>query len=374
MVGSSPEIWTAVDRLVDRGESLDDLRRHRMHLLAGRRWRAIGRAIPVELTLDERRSVIAALTAPVLLQRVRDAYDGPLVVLKGPEVAARYPDVALRAYSDLDLLAANPREAHRALVAAGFVPVGNPRLYESIHHLQPLAIRGLPLPIELHSVPKWPKGFTPPRTEELFEAAVPSALAVNGIDTLPRLQHALVLAAHSWAHDPLRRAGELVDVAAMSDGLDAAELRSLAARWGFERIWATTAAAAGALVEGGPTPWPLRTWARHLPAVRGRTVLESHLERWLSSFWAVPAWRALGEAGGVIVRELRPARGETVAAKLSRTRLAMRNALVPRSSHVEQLERAGIRAPLFFELEHADADGGHDDELGEGRFPREAHG
>jgi hypothetical protein len=372
MADSSPEIWTAVDRLIDRSQSLEDLRGHRIHLLAGRRWRALRRAIPAELRLDERRSAVAALTAPVLLQRVRDAYDGPLLVLKGPEVAARYPDAALRAYSDLDLLVPNPCDAQRALVAAGFVPVGDPRLYENIHHVRPLAVPGLPLPIELHSVPKWPEGFAPPRTDELFEAAIPSVLAVDGVCTLPRSQHALVLAAHSWAHDPLRRVGELVDIAAMSDDLDATELRSLATRWGFERIWDTTAAAARALIEDGRTPWPLRTWARHLAAVRGRTVLESHLEHWLSTFWAVPVGQALGEAGGLFVRELRPARGETIAAKLSRTRLALRNALTSRSSHVEQLERAGIRAPLFLELERAPADSAHDDELGDEPRARES--
>jgi hypothetical protein len=41
---------------------------------------------------------------------------------------------------------------------------------------------------------------------------------------LDRAHHALVLTAHSWAHRLLRRVGELVDVAAMSDGLGPTEL------------------------------------------------------------------------------------------------------------------------------------------------------
>jgi hypothetical protein len=44
MPSSASDIWTAVERLVDRAASLDDLRAHRIHLLAGRRWRADGRA------------------------------------------------------------------------------------------------------------------------------------------------------------------------------------------------------------------------------------------------------------------------------------------------------------------------------------------
>lgn len=357
MATGAPDLWAAVDRLVDRHERLDDLRAHRVHLLAARRWRADGRAIPDELRLDEHRSAVATLTAPVLVQRIRDAYDGPLIVLKGPEVAAHYPVATLRPYGDIDLLVADPDEAQRALLAAGFVAIGDPRRYENIHHQRPLATPGLPLSVELHSAPKWPDGFAPPRTEELFEAAVPSSLGVDGVLTLSRPHHALVLAAHSWAHNPLRRVGELVDVAAVSDGLDPAELRSLAARWELQHIWDTTAAAADVLLEGARASWPLRTWARHLPAVRDRTVLESHLERWLSMFWALPARKALRGVGDVLVRELRPATGETLGAKLSRTRLAMRNALVSRTHHAEQLERAGIRAPLALELEQPGGDG-----------------
>jgi hypothetical protein len=356
MAGPSTGIWAAVDDLVDRAANLEDLRAHRVHLLAARRWRALGRTVPAQLESDERRAAVLALTAPVLLRQVREAYDGPLVVLKGPEVAALYPDAALRSYHDLDLLVPNAREAQRALLAAGFVAIGNPRLYDGIHHERPLAARGLPLHIELHAVPKWPEGFAAPRPEELFEAAVPGTLGVEGVDTLARPHHAVVVAAHSWAHNPLRRVGELVDVSVISDGLDSEELRRLAARWGLRRIWDTTAATAGALFEGRDTTWPLRTWARHLPAVRDRTVLEAHLERWLSGFWALPSGKAVGTTGRVLIGELQPAPGETLAAKLARARLAARNALVRRSLHVEQLERAGIRGPLFCDLEAARAD------------------
>jgi len=112
----------------------------------------------------------------------------------------------------------------------------------------------------------------------------------------------------------------------------------------------------GALLEGRRTTGPLRTWARHLPAVRDRTVLESHAERWLSGFSASPVGVAAASLPGSLLRELRPAPGETVGVKLSRSRLAVSNALVARSRHVEEVERAGIRAPLFYELEHLGAD------------------
>jgi hypothetical protein len=349
MTTGAAGMWETVDRLVDRAAGLDDLRRHRIHLLAARRWRALGRAIPDDLGRDQRRAAVAGLTAPVLLERVRAACEGPLIVLKGPEVAAHYPDAALRSYNDLDLLVPDPAEAQRALVAAGFVPIGNPRLYVDIHHERPLGARGLPLHVELHGAPKWPDGLTPPHSGELLEAAVPSALGVKGASTLARPHHAVVLAAHSWAHDPLRRLGDLVDIAAISEGLDPVELDSIAARWGLGRMWRTTAAAADALLRGGQATWPLQVWARHLRGVRDRTVLESHLDRWLSGFWALPPRNALGACGSAIARELLPAPGESAATKLARTRLAIRNALVGRSDHAKELERAGTMAPLFHE-------------------------
>jgi Uncharacterised nucleotidyltransferase len=349
-------IWTEVEQLVDRAPSVADLRVHRLHLFAARRWRAAARPVPAELELDERLSAMGALTAPVLLRRVREAIDGPLVVLKGPEVAAHYPDAVLRPFGDLDLLVPDPAAAQRALLAAGFFAVGDPRLYEDIHHLRPLATHGLLLHVELHSAPKWPEPFAPPRVEELLEAAVPSALGVDGVQTLSRAHHALVLAAHSWAHTPLRRIGELLDVAAVADGIAPQELRALAGRWGLGRIWDTTAAAAGALLAGGATILPLRTWARHLVHVRERTVLESHLERWLSGFWSTQPRIALAGARATLARELLPARGETVRAKLSRTRLAVGNARVHQSHHADQVERAGLRAPLFYELDAPGAD------------------
>jgi hypothetical protein len=334
VANGASNIWSAVDQLVDRADSLDELRGHRLHLLAGRRWRALGREVPPDLRLEERRSTVTSLAVPVVLQRIRDAVDGPLLVLKGPEVAARYPDAALRPYGDIDVLVPDPVAAQRALLSAGFVPVGDPRLYENIHHERPLALARLPVPVELHSVPKWPGGFAPPPFDELLEAAVPSSTGVDGVSTLGGVHHALT---------------------AVSQGLDAAELRALARRWGLLKIWDTTAAAAGALLGGGRTPWPLRTWARHLAEVRDRTVLEFHLERWLSGFWESKVRVAAARVPGTLVSELLPAPGETLAKKVTRSRHALGNALVSQPRHAEQIERAGTRAPLFYELDRPGA-------------------
>jgi hypothetical protein len=343
---SAPEggrIWDGVDRLLDKAPHLADLRSHRLELLAARRWRALGLPVPPELIEEERRAAVIVLTAPVLLERVRAAYDGKMLVMKGPEVAARYPDPALRPYKDLDLLVEDAQAAQRALIAAGFQAVGNPALYEGIHHLRPLALPRFPLAIELHSSPKWIEGLTPPAPAELFALATDRRTDVDGLLVLPAAQHALLLAAHSWGHEPLRRLRDLVDVAAMAEGVDRHFLCELAAAWRMERAWSTTVDAADALFLGGSPPFAVRLWARNLEKVRERTVLENHVARWLSNFWALPARDAARALGSIFASEIRPASGESWGAKLSRSARAVRNALVRRSEHDTEWRQAAER-------------------------------
>jgi Uncharacterised nucleotidyltransferase len=282
---------------------------------------------------------VATLAAPVLLERVRAACDGPLLLFKGPEVAARYPEPELRQFKDLDLLVPDAEAVQKALIAAGFEPIGDPSLYVGIHHLRPLALRGMPLAIEVHSQPKWPANLRPPSTEELFASAKPAALGVSGMLAPSPAHHALLLAGHSWAHEPLRRLRDLVDIAAMIQSLDHFELCRLSRTWKVERLWATTVAAVGALFYEGRSPLALRLWARNLLKARERTVLENHLERVLSNFWILPPSDALGELFSILAQEVRPAPGEAWADKRSRSGRALRNALRRRSEHEAALGR-----------------------------------
>lgn len=339
LVRSDAYIWEAVDRLVDRAPSLSDLRNHGIDLFAARRWRALGRSVPPVLVEEERRVAALTLGAPTVLRQAREAYEGTILLLKGPEVASRYPDQALRRFRDLDLLVDDAERAYKALLAAGFEPVGDPALYVDIHHLRPLWRPGLPVPIELHSRPKWIDDVPAPTARDLFAVAVESRAGVGGVLTLPPAHHAVTLAAHSWAHEPLRRLRDVIDIAAMVAEGDRAEADAVARTWGVERLWTTTVRAIDAVLHDGPQPWMLRVWARNLPRARERTVLESHLERWLSNFAVLPTGRALRELSSVIRDEIRPEAGETWAQKLARTRTAFRNAYVRRSEHDEELGR-----------------------------------
>ena len=323
-------MWDAAEALALRATGVSALRLHRLQLIARRALRARGEPVPPELAPEALWNASAALAVPVLLARVRAACDGPVVLMKGPEAGARYPDAALRPCKDLDLLVEHPARAQRALLAAGFVLTGDPELYRGIHHLRPLALPGLPLTIEVHSRPKWPDRLVEPPAAEVIEAAVPSATGVAGVLAPAPAHHAVILAAHAWAHEPLASAGRLLDVAAVAVEADREELEAVARRWDCRRLWGVSWAASEALFCGARAPLALRVWARHLAGVRERTVLENHVTR----LAAQPLSGAARSAG----RD----RDEPWSRKLARARMALGNAFVARSEHEDQLtERSG---------------------------------
>jgi hypothetical protein len=330
-------IWETVDRIVDRAPTLEDLYAHHLELLAARRWRELGRPVPELLATEARVNLLVTLAARPLLEQTRASYDGPLLLMKGPEVAALYPDPATRAFRDLDLLVPDAREAQAALLAAGFEETGDPALYEGIHHLRPLRWKSLPLILEIHDRPKWVSWSRAPETAELLAAGAPSRTGVSRVLTLPPAYHALVLAVHSWAHEPLRRLRDLVDLAALLELADTGEVELLARKHGLGRLWRTSAAAVDATFEGGRRPVSMRTWARNLHAGRDRTVLESHLSRWLAWFWVLPPARALSRMCSSLVRDARPEPGETWSTKLRRSRRALFGLHTRRTEHEESL-------------------------------------
>jgi hypothetical protein len=326
-------LWERVDALIDRAPSEADIRGHRLEVLAARRLRSRALPIPEDFAALERLAAIVSMTAPLVLSHVRAAYDAPTIVMKGPELAAYYPETALRWYGDIDLLVEDVAEAQQALLAAGFEEVGAPELYVGIHHVRPLRAPGTPLPVELHSRPKWFGPSSPPRTDELFAAAVPGTTGVPGMLALPPEEHVVLLAAHSWAHEPLRRLRDLVDIAAVVAHGDRARAEALAEAWGVGRLWKTTLAAVDAVFADRRTPWSMRVWAQNLRRVHERTVLENHLQRWLSDFFAMPPADALARVPKTLTSEIRPAADESWRDKLLRMSLAFRNATQRRSVH-----------------------------------------
>jgi Uncharacterised nucleotidyltransferase len=327
-------LWTGVDRLIDRVRPLEHLRAHRLELLAARRWRALGESVPSELVDDERRTAMRALAAPILLRKVREACDGPILLMKGLAVAALFPDPATRPFRDLDLLFEEAERAQRGLIAAGFEPLGyDEAYYTKRHHLQPLRWPGLPLLVEVHRRPEWPYWSRPPSAREIIAGSIPASVGVDGIRVPDPAAHALLVAAHAWSAVPLRRLLDLVDVLALAQQADRRELERLAASWGIDGVWHATAAAGKAMLLGGRLPWSLRTWGRDIRGVRDRTVFENHVRRLIGPFAALPARPAIRVAGRALVDEISPAPGEPWSVKLARVRRAVLNAFVPLGKH-----------------------------------------
>jgi hypothetical protein len=326
-------VFARLADLLDGAPTLQDLEHHRLLLVAARRRRELGLEVPDRMIAAERMAAAGALAAPTLMAKVRAVIDGPVLLVKGAEVARHYPDPALRSFGDLDLIVPDAQRSQQQLLEAGFELCGEAWVYENIHHLRPLRIRELPLIVELHHEPKWIDGLEPPSVATLLELGVPAPHLCEGVLVLPPAPHALLMAAHTWGHYPLTPLRDLLDIALVAREADPAEIERLASAWGLERVWRSTWSAANHLFGDGARPASMRIWARHLPDVRERTVLESHLQRWLAALWALPTPQAAGSVRAAVTNDLRPEGDESWSAKLGRTRRAFRDAFVRKSHH-----------------------------------------
>lgn len=337
---TSEELLGAVAALVDRAPSLDALRAHRLQLLAAAIWRERGLAIPPELRADERWAACNALAAPPALERACAACEGPLLLMKGPEVAAAYPRPGTRLFADLDLLVPDPEAVQRSLLAAGFRELEFPDGWRERHHLTPLEWPGMTLLIEVHAAPKLPPFLPAIDPGELFAAAVPSRTGVAGLLAPEPSAHAVLLAAHAWAHRPLGRLADLLDIAALlSQGADRVRAGEIARRWGWLRMWELTLSALDCVLYDAPAPVALRTWARYVREARDLSVLEYQLLRLAGPVVASGRRAACRTAVRTVGQAITPWPGGTWREKLPRTRLALADAFAPKALHDRRLAR-----------------------------------
>ena len=308
-------LWHRVDRLIDRME-YEAILAHDLGPLAAARWRELGRPVPAKFVLQERATQVFSLVTVDALRRAREAYPGRMLVLKGPEIAAHYPD-GRRRYGDLDLLVDNALDAFDSLLAAGFETTAT-ESHDRAHHLRPLWWPGVEMPVEIHTGLGWPRHLEAPANEELFEAAVASALPVPGLEAPSPAHHTIITAAHGWKHLPLRSVRDLIDVRVLAAQADQAELERVARRWGTAGIWRTTDSAARWLLADGRRPASTRLWAQHLRGPREPTIFERHVRRWVTPFWMLPFPRSMAAAAKNIAADVRPSDGEPWRAKLRR--------------------------------------------------------
>lgn len=194
-----------------------------------------------------------------MLQRVRDAIDGPLVIIKGAEVAAYYPRPGLRLWSDLDLVVPDSARALRQLCAAGFVADGG-AMRDGHHHEVGLSRPGSGLKVELHHALPLPEWGRQPGVAWLLDHAEPSRTGIDGLLAPRPSVHAVIVAAHAWRHCPFRSVLDLLDeeLLLVGDGnRDAAS--AVAAELGLRRLWNAEREVGDAIFHGGP---PVRRLAR----------------------------------------------------------------------------------------------------------------
>lgn len=276
------DLWTALDRIIASAPDANSLRLHGLGPIAAWRYRQRGEPVPPEIESLARGAVYASVTAAPLLRKVIDQLQQPVLVLKGPEIASRYPVHTLRTYGDLDLLVSDLPTAERSLLDVGFAEMNPDRKIEGHHHDSPLALGNLALMVELHRDPGWLRWLTPPSDSELFQSAVPSATGVDGAVALPDEQLALFLASHAWRHGPYMSLIHLIDIELLRQRTDPTEMTALARRWGIDRVWQHMCAMIDWQIyqQGAPPNALHRVWARHFADTRERTLLESYVGFW----------------------------------------------------------------------------------------------
>jgi hypothetical protein len=335
----SAMLWERVGELADRAPLVSDLRYHKLQLIAASRMRERGEQVPEELMVEERALAAMSLAVPLVLRRIREACDGPLVVMKGAEVAARWVHPRLRPAVDIDLLVEDADAVQSSLLAAGFVFLDDPTIYGSLHHQCPMGFPGLPIAVEVHRRPHW-CGGPPPDVAEIVAAAQPCALGVEGILAPRPDHHVILLAAHAWAHGPLERISHLADIAAMLQDTTAEAAQAVAESWGIPNVWRTTTRAIDEVllnsIDRGRPP----VWKRHLSGARERTVFEEHVTRIVAPAAAASAGRAPMSMLVALAKALRPYPEEGWSGKVVRTIHAFRHAAWARSQH-----EAAVDAP-----------------------------
>jgi Uncharacterised nucleotidyltransferase len=348
--------WPRVDVLVDQAESVSDLRHHRLHLYAAWRWRAMGRPVRAELVALEREAAARRLAMPLLARRVREACDGPIVLLKGADVGALYPAPGLRPSADLDLLVPDAEAVHRALLEHGFVVTGRD-LASGAPHLDGLSWPGLRGEVEIHGAPKWPFWLEPPTTRELLDDATEQSHAGEGILALSPGHRLLVLLAHTW--DEVPNLGHVVDLLLAADRVEPKTLERLLAQHGLDRLWRFTQQVAASVFTPGAqrTSLRARVVARNLVRMRQGTVLGARLADALVPTYALPPHRAAAASARAVTLWLRPNEGETWSSKLRRTRRLLRRSLSPVAQFDWELD-AESRRRRSGELRPDDPSGG----------------
>ncbi|MEE9416838.1 MAG: nucleotidyltransferase family protein [Acidimicrobiales bacterium] len=224
-----------------------------------------------------RENTLFQIQTKTALNQLRVLIDGPLVLLKGLEVAQLYPEPWQRDYIDIDLLVDDADTADIALREAGYSPLFNLETLPDYHQTAPLARPGSPVTIELHRHPSWPRWNAFP-VDELIAQSRPSRTSVDGVMRPRDDHHLLIIAWHFW-RDGAHRGRDLVDLHLLRQQVPDEVTTSTAETWGVTKLWKRTRSLLDALVE------PDR--ATLIEKRLLKLELVSHRERRLRQWWGI---------------------------------------------------------------------------------------
>lgn len=226
----TPEFETLVARVADLGDGV--VMAHGVGPVVAARHFDRGHVRSPAIERSAWSAAFAEMSALLMLDRIAPHVVEPVLVLKGPEVAACYPTRGQRQFADVDLLAADADALHHRLVDAGFQQPGVDAAPRH-HHLPALVSPGLDAVVEIHAAVGTYRWMRPPSASELVERSAPSRChpAFRRPDDA---DHAVLLQAHAVSTRATLDLRDALDVAAVASDWDAVERAARA--WDARRL------------------------------------------------------------------------------------------------------------------------------------------
>jgi hypothetical protein len=302
-------IWPGVANTIAAHPDASLLRAQGLSALAAAYWNETDHPIADELDSDRASATALGLQAERMLHQVADLAAQPFLLMKGPELATRYPEPGLRELNDLDLLVLDTSVIEQSLLRSGWSTYTGPgelRWYDDIHHARPLVAPGSSLPMEPHRRPNWPTWGRPPEFAELHEASVASTLGIEGVRTPSVEHHALLVLAHSWAHMPFERFSQLIDFALLVEECNTVELAACARRWQLSKLLSVGLATIDSVLLAHRRDSAMVRWfAPHLRTLEPPARAREQLDRYMSSFLVTTPTRAASAMAAASWRRFR---------------------------------------------------------------------
>jgi hypothetical protein len=236
-----------------------------------------------------------------MVRDVRTLVDGPVVLMKGIEVAQLYPESWRRDFVDVDILVGDVEAADVAVRRSGLVAFQSVSTLPGYHQTAPLVRPGNPVTIELHRRPSSPRWAHFP-SQEIIAQSRPSRTGIDGV-MRPRDDHHVVMVAWHFWRDGAHRARDLVDLHLLRQQTSDRDIEATADVWEVGNVWRATRVLLDALEDDGASvPRAYRALLNLEPV--------SHRNRRLRQWWGI-SMGGRGAFAELLERDMRRRQRET---------------------------------------------------------------